>query len=273
VISESEAFDEFIGQHRWAVLTTLRKTGGPVSSVIAYARDGDELVISTPGTTFKRVTLEFSTITTRDGYLPGKGELRRDPKNPARWLYIPFEEAKTEKHPRNVNLMVVPMVDGVVVGDPVRIRVQTVFNHLTGVHGHRPGQGIHMPQHDDFELAWRYAKWKYDIDTSNLTTIKYAPDIGAMGLTNPGVANIGRHCRLGQTAFLSENTAASVLGHENVHGGQSIWTFIGPTKNAEIPAYSWEIRNSVRTGISKFHLDECKAWLAYFQGRGPKPKF
>ncbi len=58
MISDNEAFDEFITQHRWAVLTTLRKSGNPVSSVIAYARDGDEIVVSTPGMTFKRKTLE-----------------------------------------------------------------------------------------------------------------------------------------------------------------------------------------------------------------------
>ena len=58
MISHSKAWDEFLTQHRWAVLTTLRRTGEPVSSVVAYARDGDSLVISTPGATFKRRSLE-----------------------------------------------------------------------------------------------------------------------------------------------------------------------------------------------------------------------
>lgn len=57
MISENQSFDEFISQYRWAVLTSLRRSGSPVSSVVAYAREGDELVISTPGTTFKRQTL------------------------------------------------------------------------------------------------------------------------------------------------------------------------------------------------------------------------
>ena len=57
MISENEAFDQFISEHRWAVLTTLRKDGQPVSSVVAYARDGDTLVMSTPGGTFKRKSL------------------------------------------------------------------------------------------------------------------------------------------------------------------------------------------------------------------------
>jgi PPOX class probable F420-dependent enzyme len=58
MISDNEAFDQFISEYRWAVLTTLRQSGNPVSSVVAYARDGDELVVSTPGMTFKRKTLE-----------------------------------------------------------------------------------------------------------------------------------------------------------------------------------------------------------------------
>ena len=58
MISDNKAFDEFISEYRWAVLTTLRKNGNPVSSVVAYARDGDDLVVSTPGMTFKRRSLE-----------------------------------------------------------------------------------------------------------------------------------------------------------------------------------------------------------------------
>ena len=58
MISENQAFENFIDEYRWAVLTTLRQSGSPVSSVVAYARDGDDLVVSTPGMTFKRKTLE-----------------------------------------------------------------------------------------------------------------------------------------------------------------------------------------------------------------------
>ena len=58
VIGTNEQFDQFISDHRWAVVTTLRTSGQPSSSVVAYARDGDTLVISTPGMTLKRKTLE-----------------------------------------------------------------------------------------------------------------------------------------------------------------------------------------------------------------------
>ncbi|MDX1580801.1 MAG: TIGR03618 family F420-dependent PPOX class oxidoreductase [Alphaproteobacteria bacterium] len=58
MIGDNKKFDQFITDHRWAVITTLRKDGHPSSSWVAYARDGDTLVISTPGRTLKRKTLE-----------------------------------------------------------------------------------------------------------------------------------------------------------------------------------------------------------------------
>lgn len=41
------AQDEFITNNRWAVITSLRKDGTPTSSVVFYAREGDELIFST----------------------------------------------------------------------------------------------------------------------------------------------------------------------------------------------------------------------------------
>ncbi len=58
MISDNPQFEQFIDDYRWAVLTSVRQNGGPVSSVVAYARDGDDLVVSTPGMTFKRKSLE-----------------------------------------------------------------------------------------------------------------------------------------------------------------------------------------------------------------------
>ena len=57
MIGNNSQWDDYITAHRWAVLTTLRSQGQPVSSVVAYARDGDQLVISTPGGTFKRASI------------------------------------------------------------------------------------------------------------------------------------------------------------------------------------------------------------------------
>ena len=58
LISEIENFDTFVSQHRWAVLTTLRADGSASTSIVAYARQGDDLLVSTPGSTFKRKTIE-----------------------------------------------------------------------------------------------------------------------------------------------------------------------------------------------------------------------
>ena len=58
MIGTNSQWDQFLTDHRWATLTTLRKSGSPVSSVVAYARRDDVLVVSTPGMTFKRATLE-----------------------------------------------------------------------------------------------------------------------------------------------------------------------------------------------------------------------
>ena len=51
-------FDEFISQHRWAIVTTVRASGQPSSSVVAYAREDDTLIISTTAPTLKVRTLE-----------------------------------------------------------------------------------------------------------------------------------------------------------------------------------------------------------------------
>jgi len=61
MIGDNTAWDQFISEHRWAVLTTLRfagdNAGHPNGSVVAYARDGDQLLVSTPGATFKRASV------------------------------------------------------------------------------------------------------------------------------------------------------------------------------------------------------------------------
>jgi PPOX class probable F420-dependent enzyme len=49
--------DAFIDKNRWAVVTTLRKDGSPASSVIFYARQGDELLFSTTESRLKAKTL------------------------------------------------------------------------------------------------------------------------------------------------------------------------------------------------------------------------
>lgn len=53
----TEEQDAFINKNRWAVVTTLRKDGSPTSSVIFYARTGDEIIFSTTDNRLKARTL------------------------------------------------------------------------------------------------------------------------------------------------------------------------------------------------------------------------
>ena len=58
MIGTDAKLDAFLSEHRWGVLTTLRVSGQPVSSVVAYARQGDSLVVSTPADRFKTLSIE-----------------------------------------------------------------------------------------------------------------------------------------------------------------------------------------------------------------------
>lgn len=91
------AFDQFLSNHRWAVLTSLRSSGdnpgNPVSSVVAYARDGDDFVVSTPGTTFKRKSIardervNLCAISNREPFnfvaIEGTAQIQTDNLEPA----------------------------------------------------------------------------------------------------------------------------------------------------------------------------------------------
>lgn len=57
MIASDPEWEEFIRSHRWAVLTSLRGGGAPVSSMVAYATDGDDLVVSTRAASFKHDSL------------------------------------------------------------------------------------------------------------------------------------------------------------------------------------------------------------------------
>lgn len=62
MISTNSSWDEHISKCRWATLTTVRASGSPVSSIVAYARDIDELVVSTPQRTFKVETIRRNSM-------------------------------------------------------------------------------------------------------------------------------------------------------------------------------------------------------------------
>ena len=62
MISTNPSWDEHISKCRWATLATVRASGSPVSSIVAYARDIDELVVSTPQRTFKVETIRRNSM-------------------------------------------------------------------------------------------------------------------------------------------------------------------------------------------------------------------
>jgi len=53
----SQDQDAFINKNKWGVVTTLRQDGSPSSSVVFYAREGDELLFSTTKSRLKAKTL------------------------------------------------------------------------------------------------------------------------------------------------------------------------------------------------------------------------
>lgn len=53
----NEDQDAFVSANKWAVVTTLRSDGSPTSSVIFYAREGDEILFSTTADRLKAKTL------------------------------------------------------------------------------------------------------------------------------------------------------------------------------------------------------------------------
>ena len=100
-------FDTFLTEHRWAVLTWLRTTGNPVSCVVAYARDGDDFVVSTPGTTFKRQAIaadprvNLCAISNREPFnfvaIEGEALVRTDElAEPTRRVFAAIEDAGWE---------------------------------------------------------------------------------------------------------------------------------------------------------------------------------
>jgi hypothetical protein len=201
-----------------------------------------------------------------------KGKIVRDINLPNKWIYYPAKELKTEKHPRTLKIKIVPKCSGKICGLSSTITVRSVFEHLVNIHPDNPKGKFHKPYESDYELAWKYARWKYDVDTSNLNEILFDPEMKYKGVTYVAIFSKKRMCKLGRDAFISENICASVLGHENVHGGQSLKMFFGGREKAEPPAYQWELKNAARLGLPSGYVEEIKNWRNAYseQNRGFK---
>ena len=184
---------------------------------------------------------------------------------PDGYYYVAFRELKTEKHPVPKRIQLSARLLGVVSAQTT-FWVMPVFDHLA-----HPIFG--WPE--DREEAWRYAKWKYDVLTSSLTSISYAPGQTEAGLTS----TLTDACTLGPDAFSSENSCAGTLAHENVHGiqtadyifsSQASWA-AGFSKFAEVDAYNVEIQKAGHHGYSPEEIAHATAWRDYYDRKGPKP--
>lgn len=103
--------------------------------------------------------------------------------------------------------------------------------------------------------AWRYARWKYGIDTSDLASIFYNPIEGCRAVTITNIFDVSE-CGLRNPAFENENVCASTLGHENVHGANGYLYRIRYPNCDEAEAYLWEINHTTVTEISSDDISD-----------------
>lgn len=84
----NEKQDAFVREHRWAAVTTLRQDGSPSTSLVAYAADGDEVVMSVTNDKLKVRTIEADprvtvcVISNAEPFnyvtIEGRAEIQRD---------------------------------------------------------------------------------------------------------------------------------------------------------------------------------------------------
>ena len=214
-----------------------------------------------------KITVVIKKVTSGGGYGPGQGTLTRYTTDKAKWLYAPFSELKTAKHPAAVRTVYIAAKYNGLERAENNFFVFSVFTYF----------GSPVSPFRDLEQAWKYAKWKYNIDTSALSSISYDATITGKAAWTDAIT---KECRLGSSAFGSENQCASILGHENVHGVQSAayiyaswanWA-IGGSDFCEVDAYNWEINHATQTGLSPGELSTVIGYRNYYDRQGPKPE-
>ena len=201
-----------------------------------------------------QVDLTISDVYPTDP-ITDEGTLTRSLYDYSIWNYETYLEEKTEKSPARKTVTINALFENKEFSY-LDIPVETVFRFLY-ISGYA----------NDKESAWKYAKWKYDVNTGNLVSIEYDESVDKDAITTCNI--LGEHsCRLGPQAYDSENYCASTLGHENVHGGQPYsyfqswfyidhWIFPGDKdyyKLVESPAYQWELDNHESIGLSSVEL-------------------
>jgi hypothetical protein len=180
-----------------------------------------------------KITLKILKVTGGGGYNPGKGALKKSTKNSNLWKYVPFEESRNEDKPQEKITSIAALYNNIICSGFINIKIGSIWTYLNN-------SGYCKKSID-------YAIWKYNINISKLTSISYDSSILEGGQTT-----YGGKCRIGQYAIThTENICASIVGHENVHGGQPLKYFLTWMEaEAEVPAYGWEMNNRNVTKIN-----------------------
>ena len=199
-----------------------------------------------------RITMSIGDINSNPYSPADDGTLVRDVNDKMKWWYVAPRESRDEKHPSDMFVAFDTYYDSDNISNSSNdfaVRVVPVFSYL----------GIAGPNAD----VWNYIAWKYPVvfqSGRNLSSISYAPAQTEMSLTSRFGGSVGsRPCTLGNQAFANENILASVIGHENVHGGQS---GLVTNKLAETLAYGWEVANAIATGIDANYLSNVTSILS-----------
>jgi hypothetical protein len=166
-----------------------------------------------------------------------QGTVARKPGATHDWVYTAWEESSAFKRPVKVKVSFRALIDGFVVStNMLFVNVQPVFNWLA----HDKG---------NYACAYNFVRWKYAAVLNATGGAFNGPPLFS---SDPAIL-CGRDLALGCTqpndmvtfasgAFVSENIAASVIGHELKHT-----TAAG--RGSECAAYTWECNNRAATGI------------------------
>lgn len=230
-------------------------------------------VVTDPPEYADQITLKVKELDPNENpaYQPvGLGSIQKETSGQAQWLYEAFEEpdAKADKHPKTKKVNILPYIGDQELCVPFVSEVRSVFEWLVlGGHAHGPDatETHYQPTDADYGKALAYVKWKYGVNTGNISfgfartgphaaengfTFMYGGPFDTLETSRPRTVNIYRG------AFSSENNAASTLGHENVHGGQKALGNIDRRRPAKVyklienPAWQWELDNADANGLS-----------------------
>jgi hypothetical protein len=191
----------------------------------------------------------------------------------ATWKYEAFTEPQAEKRPKQKLVLIGATLYDQALCAQHKIDVSPVWSWLArDAHKHGPDGAEHILPNAADRVADRnqaldYVVWKYQVPIGN---IKYGYYLTgewydrADAWTNDKHPRYARGVKVYPSAFESENLNASVVGHENVHGGQDFGWFTGSNsdiffgsfcKRIEYPAYKWEVDNADKNGLSDLEIE------------------